>query len=191
MTIDQAANSFSFINDFKLHTELAQFGDNALPLYASALYLDIDDFASFASNSLTDDPADKKADIIYINEADGFAYVAQGYSAQQWSQPTAPANKASDLNTAAAWLLQADINAVPPVIKSQAQLLRKCLTDHSINKVIFAYAHNACISPTVKAELDTLQTMVGGLALCQGASPSKRLNSAYKAFKSFISIPPE
>jgi hypothetical protein len=170
MTIDQAANSFSFINDFKLHTELAQFGDNALPLYASALYLDIEDFASFASNSLTDDPADKKADIIYISEADGLAYVAQGYSAQQWSQPTAPANKASDLNTAAAWLLQADISTVPPVIKSQAQMLRKCLTDQSINRIIFAYAHNACISPAVKAELDTLQTMIGGLSLCQGVT---------------------
>jgi hypothetical protein len=170
MTIDQAANSFSFINDFRLHTELVQFGDNALPLYASALYLDIDDFASFASNSLTDDPADKKADIIYISEADSLAYVAQGYSAQQWGQPTAPANKASALNTAAAWLLQADINTVPPVIKSQAQMLRKCLTDQSISRIIFAYAHNACISPTVKAELDTLQTMVGGLSLCQGVT---------------------
>lgn len=170
MTIDQAANSFSFINDFKLHTELIQFGDNALPLYASALYLDIDDMASFASNSLTDDPADKKADIIYISEADNLAYVAQGYSAQQWGQPTAPANKASDLNTAAAWLLQADINTVPPVIKSQAEMLRKCLTDQSISRIIFAYAHNACISPTVRAELDTLQTMVGGLTLCQGAT---------------------
>jgi hypothetical protein len=170
MTINQAANGFSFINDFKLHTELVQFGDNALPLYASALYLDIDDFASFASNSLTDDPADKKADIIYISEADSLAYVAQGYSAQQWGLPIAPANKASDLNAAAAWLLQADINTVPPVIKSQAQMLRKCLEDQSISRIIFAYAHNACISPAVKAELDTLQTMVSGLSLCQGVT---------------------
>ena len=170
MTIDQAANSFSFISDFKLHTELVQFGDNALPLYASALYLDIDDFASFASNSLTDDPTDKKVDIIYISEADSLAYVAQGYSAQQWDKPTAPANKASDLNTAAAWLLQADINTVPPVIRSQAQMLRKCLTDQSISRIIFAYAHNASISPTVKDELDTLQTMVSGLSLCQGVT---------------------
>lgn len=170
MTIDQAANSFSFINDFKAHAELAQFGDNALPLYASALYLDIDDFASFASNSLTDDPADKKADIIYISEADSLAFVAQGYSAQHWGQPTAPTNKASDLNAAAAWLLQADINAVPPVIKSQAQMLRKCLTDQSVSRIIFAYAHNACISPTVKSELDALQTMVSGLSQCQGVT---------------------
>lgn len=170
MTIDQAAISFSFINDFKLHPELAQFGNNALPLYASALFLDVDDFASFASNCLTDDPADKKADIIYISEADGLAFVAQGYTAQDWGQPSAPANKACDLNTAAAWLLQADINAVPPVIKSQAQMLRKCLADQSISRIIFAYAHNACISPTVKDELDTLQTMVGGLSLCQGVT---------------------
>ncbi|MGA1981943.1 MAG: AIPR family protein [Acidobacteriaceae bacterium] len=168
MTIDQAASSFSFINDFKLHTELVQYGDNALPLYASALYLDLDDFASFASNSLTDDPADKKADIIYISEADGLAYVAQGYSSQQWSQPTAPTNKACDLNTAAAWLLQADISTVPSVIRPQAQMLRKCIADQSIDRIIFAYAHNACISPAVKTELETLQSMVSGLSLCQG-----------------------
>ncbi len=60
MTIDQAASSFSFISDLKLHTELATLGDNALPIYAAALYLDVDDFASFASDSLTDDPLDKK-----------------------------------------------------------------------------------------------------------------------------------
>jgi hypothetical protein len=168
MTIDQAAGGFSFISDFKLHTELSQYGDNALPLYASALYLDIDDFASFGSNSLTDDPEDKKADIIYINEADGLAYVAQGYSAQSWGQPTAPANKACDLNTAAAWLLQADIDSVPLVIRPQAQMLRKCIADQTIGRLIFAYAHNACISPTVKTELDTLQSMVAGLSLCQG-----------------------
>jgi hypothetical protein len=50
---------------------LTPFGNNSLPLFAVALHLGVNDLASFATESLTDHPADKKADIIYINEADG------------------------------------------------------------------------------------------------------------------------
>ncbi len=64
--------------------------------------------------------------------------------------------------------MQADIAAVPNALKPQAEMLRKCLQDQTINRIIFAYAHNCCISPPVDSELETLQNMVSGLAICQG-----------------------
>jgi hypothetical protein len=127
-TAQQLAATYSFISPLLSDAILSQYGDNALPLFAVALHLDVEDTATFATESLTDHPADKKADIIYINEADGIACVAQGYTAKEWGKQEAPANKASDLNTAAAWLLQAPIDDVPNPIKAHAKLLRDGLT---------------------------------------------------------------
>jgi hypothetical protein len=59
-------------------TVLAKYGNNALPLFAIGLHLDIEDLDGFATDCLTDHPSDNKADIIYISEADGVACVAQG-----------------------------------------------------------------------------------------------------------------
>lgn len=79
-TIQEAATTYSFIGPLLADPVLAKFGDNALPLFAVALHLDVEDLASFSTESLTDHASDKKADIIYINEAEGIACVAQGYT---------------------------------------------------------------------------------------------------------------
>src|ERR1700722_6676508 len=100
----QLTTTYSFIGPLLADPVLSKYGKNGLPLFALALHLDVDDIASFATESLTDHPADKKADVIYINEAEGVACVAQGFTGQEWGKQEAPANKASDLNTAAAWL---------------------------------------------------------------------------------------
>src|SRR5260370_21225749 len=115
---------YSFIGALLADPILAPFGNNSLPLFAVALHLGVDDLASFATESLTDHPADKKADIIYINEAEGVACVAQGYTGQDWGKQEAQANKASALNTAAAWLLQTPINDVPKAIRAHSKLFR-------------------------------------------------------------------
>lgn len=81
-TAQQLIHTYSFIGPLLADPVLAKYGDNALPLFATALHLDIEDLASFATESLTDHPSDKKADIIYINEADGVVCVAQGYTAK-------------------------------------------------------------------------------------------------------------
>jgi len=140
-----------------------------LPLFAVALHLDVEDVANFATESLTDHSSDKKADIIYINEAEGVACVAQGYTAKDWGRPSAKANKASDLNTAAAWLLKVPINKVPEKIRAQAKLLREGLSNKTINKVIFAYAHNALESDNVETELKAVRDLLQGLDLVKGA----------------------
>ena len=146
----QLSGTYPFINPLLADTVLAKYGNNArnrlrpfppdaLPLFAIALHLDIEDLDGFATDCLTDHPSDKKADIIYISEADGVACVAQGYTGTNWGKQGAPANKASDLNTAVAWLLRTPIDKVPKVIKAQAKLLRDGLTKKSITKLIFAY----------------------------------------------------
>jgi len=161
--------TYSFIGPLLTDSALSGYGGNALPLFAVALHLDIEDLASFATESLTDHPSDKKADIIYINEADGVACIAQGYTAQEWGRPAAPANKASDLSTAAAWLLKTPIDDVPAVIRAQAKLLRDGLANKTINRVIFAYAHNAFESPNVEEELRAVQHLITGLDVVKDA----------------------
>ena len=157
--------AFSFIGAFQAETVLAPYTLNALPLFAVALYLGIEDLASFATDSLTDGPNDKKADIIYIDEAEGIACIAQGTTATDWGKTEALANKASDLNTAVAWLLQQPIVEVPEKIRGHAELLREGLNQGTITKLIFAYAHNAYESANVERELQATRELVNGLEI--------------------------
>ena len=156
---------FSFIGAFESEAVLTPYGNNALPLFAVGLYLGVEDLASFATDSLTDSPNDKKADIIYINEAEGIACIAQGTTAADWGKAEAPANKASDLNTAAAWLLRQPIDDIPEKIRGQAQLLRDGLSQGTITRLIFAYAHNAFESANVESELQATRELVRGLEI--------------------------
>lgn len=167
-TAQQLAATYSFIDQLLADPVLSKCGKNALPLFAVALHLDVEDLPSFATESLTDHPADKKADIIYINEAEGVACVAQGYTGQDWGKQEAQANKASDLNTAAAWLLQTPINDVPKAIRAHAKLFRDGLAKKTIAKIIFAYAHNAFESHNVETELQTVRHLLNGLDLLKG-----------------------
>ena len=159
--------TYGFIDAFLSETALEPYGNNALPLFSVGLHLDVEDLASFAADSLTDSPSDKKADIIYINEAEGVACIAQGTTAEKWGKAEAPANKASDLNTAAAWLLRTPIDAIPEQIRGHAGLLRDGLEEGTITRVIFAYAHNALESPNVERELSTTRDLVRGLSITQ------------------------
>jgi AIPR protein len=93
------------------------------------------------------------------------ACVAQGWTAESRGKQSAKANKASDLNTAAAWLLQTPIDEVPEVIRGQAKLLRDGLQHKTISKVVFAYAHNAFESQNVDAELQAVRHLLTGLDL--------------------------
>lgn len=164
---EQLAATYSFIQPMRADPVLDSEGNNALPLFAVALHLDIEDLATFITESLTDHPADKKADIIYINEAEGVACVAQGLTLQEWGKQSAPANKASDLNTAAAWLLQTPIDDVPDAIRAHAKLLRDGLAKKTIARLIFAYAHNAMESKNVEDELQAVRHLLNGLPLAK------------------------
>lgn len=166
-TQDDLKPTFSFIGAFEAESVLEPYGNNALPLFAVALHLGVEDLASFATDSLTDGPDDKKVDIIYIDEAEGIACVAQGMTAVDWGKPEAPANKASDLNTAVAWLLQQPIHTIPEKIRGHAELLRDGLAQGTITRLVFAYAHNAYESANVRRELEATRELVRGLELSQ------------------------
>ena len=164
---DDLKATFSFIGPFESEEVLQPYGNNALPLFAVALHLGIEDLVSFATESLTDSPNDKKADIIYINESEGLACIAQGYTAVDWGKPDAPANKASDLNTAAAWLLSQPVAEIPETIRGHAELLREGLSQGTISKLVFAYAHNAYESANVERELQATRELVSSLGITQ------------------------
>ena len=164
-TPEDLKETFSFIGALQSEEALKPHGNNALPLFAVGLHLRVEDLASFATDSLTDSPNDKKADIIYVDEAEGIACIAQGMTAVDWGKPEAPANKASDLNTAAAWLLQQPTAEIPEQIRGQAKLLRDGLSQGTITRLIFAYAHNAYESVNVERELEATGKLVRGLQI--------------------------
>ena len=85
-TPEDLKGTYSFIGAFQSEAVLKPYSHNALPLFAVGLYLGVEDLATFATDSLTDGPNDKKADIIYINEAEGIACIAQGTTAADWGQ---------------------------------------------------------------------------------------------------------
>jgi len=139
-------------------TDLTKYGDNALLLFTLQLRFEIEDIDAVATNSLTDSPNDKKCDLVYVDKERQIAVIAQGYFCYKIPLPnSAPANKASDLNTAVAWLLSTPINELPTqLLKSAASELREALQNNELNSIEFWYSHNLPESKNVKNELDAV-----------------------------------
>ncbi|WP_250308142.1 AIPR family protein, partial [Escherichia coli] len=116
----------------------------------------LDDLSSIGVDAVTDGSDDKKLDIVFINSEEEYAVVGQCYYSEKEKQ-NAPSNKASDLNTGVAWLLQRDINDVPERIKSSAINLRQCIKDGSVKSIYLWYVHNLPESHHVESELVTVQ----------------------------------
>ena len=72
----------------------------------------------------------------------------------------APSNKASDLNTSAAWLLNSPIDVLPKGLRSAAGEVRSALENNNIRFVQFWYVHNLPESQNVKAELQMVEQTV-------------------------------
>jgi hypothetical protein len=157
---------------YKARSDLEQFGDNAIGLFALALRFNIEDIASVGSESITDGSDDKKCDLIYIDIDQKRAIVAQCYMSAR-EKGEAPANKASDLNTAANWLLLADSETLPERIKFSAIELRKGLANGDIERLSFWYVHNLPESKNVANELKTLEHTVK--AACKSAFSERKI----------------
>ena len=136
---------------------LSIYGAHAISLLSIALRFQNEDFALVASKAITDGPDDKKCDLVYIDEITKAAVVAQSYVAQDASRLEAKANKASDLNTAASWVLSRSINEVPVGIRSQVAELRDGITTGKITSLHFWYIHNLPESANVQSELQTVE----------------------------------
>ena len=124
--------------------------------FALALYHQIDDLHSVAAESITDGSDDKKCDILHIDPDEQVAVIAQCYiSAKQ--KPSAPANKASDLNTAIGWLLQRPLRDVPERLREAAKELRDAIEEGTVTDLQVWYVHNLPESKNVQDEMHTVE----------------------------------
>lgn len=138
---------------FQSRDDLAAYGDNALLLFVAQLKLGFDDVDTFASNSLTDGSNDKKCDLVAVVGDTQRVILAQGYMSIKEDVGEAPANKASDLNTAASWLLTGELDKLPAGLRSAAQEVRDALADGEVRELQLWYVHNCHESVNVDAEL--------------------------------------
>jgi len=146
-----------WISCFNARKDLQNFKEKALLLFALDLRFGIDDFVELASSSLTDGGDDKKADLVYIDSENGYAVIAQTYMAEKWNKKEAPANKASDLNTAASWFLNSPLEDLPKQISPHAEAIRRCIKENSIKSIYFWYVHNLPESKNVYRELKNVE----------------------------------
>lgn len=147
----------SWQESLRARDDFIQYGDNAIGLFTLALRFSLDDIHSVAAESVTDGSDDKKCDIIYIDKEDHIAVIAQCYFSDR-SRQSAPANKASDLNTAIAWLLGRNINELPDRLRSGASELRAAIRDGSISRLEAWFVHNQPESKNVGSELSTVES---------------------------------
>ncbi len=141
---------------FNSRTDLKQYDDNALGLFALALRFGLDDLDAVAADSITDGSDDKKCDIVHIDPVEGYAVLAQCYRSSR-PRASAPANKASDLNTGISWLLQRREPDLPRRLRPAARALRQAITDGSIRDLHVWYVHNLPESTNVKDELVSVE----------------------------------
>ena len=153
------ANSLKFWPAFTSRTDLQSYGSSALLLFALQMKFNIEDIATVASTSLTEGGGDKKADLIYIDSESGNAVIAQSYFTQKTLDKNgkpikeAPANKASDLNTAVPWLLCAPIEELPSELRAHAEELRQEINEKTIERLHIWYVHNLPESKNVNKEI--------------------------------------
>ena len=144
--------------DFLARGDLKKYDSNALLLYALQLRFDIDDIGAVAAEAITDGANDKKCDLIYLDENNGIAVIAQGYMRQNPKEDDiAKSNKASDLNTASGWVFERNEYDLPEDIRDQVLALREAVKTESITRIYFWFVHNCRESSQVKEELATVE----------------------------------
>ena len=144
---------------FQSRSDLAQYGDNALGLFALGLRFGIEDLDTVAANALTDGTDDKKCDIVYIDPDEGHAVLAQCYNSAM-PRRSAPSNKACDLNTAVGWSLQRPQADLPRRLRPVAAELRQAIIDGTLQDLYIWYIHNLPESTNVRQELATVDHTV-------------------------------
>jgi AIPR protein len=136
---------------------IAKIGyDAAYLCLAVALFIEEPDVDSLASIGLTEGGNDKKIDFIYHDPNSKRLVFAQGYMAKK-AKDEAPSNKASDLNTACAWLLSGDVTLVPEKLRGIIQDFRSAIDAGEIETIDLLYVHNLPESVNVSRELQTAE----------------------------------
>lgn len=131
--------------------------DGAYLALAVALFLEEPDVLALASEGFTDGHDDKKIDFMYFDRDGRRLVFAQGYLSNT-QKDSAPANKASDLNTASAWIVSGDPGQVPENLRSTISEFRQALSDGEIEQIDLLYIHNLPESVNVARELQTAES---------------------------------
>lgn len=107
---------------------------NAHLIWSMGLILDESDFEKLAIDGLTDGGNDKKIDFIYVNNTT--LIIAQGYySLNHNTKIVAPANKASDLNTALAWIISGQGMSPNQKLRKKIEEVRKLIDSKEIDSI--------------------------------------------------------
>lgn len=149
----------------------AEFGlsDDAIGAFAIQLRLNLDDLKELAAESIVGGGEDKKCDVFYLDREAGVAVIAQCYVSRT-DKKEAKANKASHLNTAVSWILNAEIQKVPSGLRARSEELRDALVNGEIKQLYVWYVHNLPNSQNVEKELATVaQTVKSALSRYQAS----------------------
>ena len=130
--------------------------DDAIGVFAINLRFNLDDIQTIAAESITGGGDDKKCDVLYVDKERQIAIIAQCYISKRTRQ-AAPANKASDLNTALTWLLSTDLDQLPESLKGRADELRAAINAGEIKQFYIWYVHNLPSSTNVDDELRAVE----------------------------------
>lgn len=184
----------SYTTTFKTEEALIDvYGEgNAFLVWVMGLYLDMSNLQDLADESLTDQYDDKKIDFLRIDYERQKIYVVQGYYSKK-QKDNAPANKASDMNTAAAWLSTGDITQLPPKLKNIVNEARDCIANSEITGLELVYVHNCGESVPVEQELRTakeyFQKAVGSaISVTYKEIGNQTVESLYKEQNSNIKV---
>ena len=149
----------NYIEKFRTETGLiSKLGEgNAYLCWVMALYLDRNDVIGLATDDLTDGKNDKKIDFVDLDIGNGKITLAQGYYSMK-DRDEAPANKASDMNAAIAWLLSGNISEIPDYMREIISECREAINNNEITIIDAVYVHNLPESKNCKNELKTIET---------------------------------
>ncbi|MFF0855663.1 hypothetical protein ACFYVM_32130 [Streptomyces sp. NPDC003280] len=137
----QVPSKSSSIAAYASRDDLQQYGDNGLILFALQLSLGIEDIQSVAATALTDGSNDKKCDLVFVDTDRERVVVGQAYYSGKEKQE-APANKASDLNTAVTWLLKGPLDGLPENLRYAAEEVREAFQSDKVREFDIWYCHN-------------------------------------------------
>lgn len=130
--------------------------NEAYLVVAVALFIEEPDVDALASIGLTEGGNDKKIDFIYHDKEARRLVFAQGYMSKK-KNDSAPSNKASDLNTACAWLVSGDVSLVPTKLRDIIVECREAIQGGEIEFIDLLYVHNLPESINVSRELQTAE----------------------------------
>ncbi|WP_162240601.1 AIPR family protein [Methylobacterium sp. Leaf108] len=145
-----------WLKAFQVMQQNFNLTDDAIGVFAINLKFELDDIQTIISEAITGGGDDKKCDVVYVDKERQIAVVAQCYMSRR-EREAAPANKASDLNTALTWLISANLDDLPDGLKGRADELRSAIAAGEIKQFYVWYVHNLPSSDNVSNELRAVE----------------------------------